>query len=372
MVKASRTSDRSQFGGTKSSPMPSTSQEPAARRFAGRHLMRQDGALGVGEDHGNLRRDPREEAADARQRPAGADTHHDRIDVMIHLLPDLGPGALLMGQRIGGIAELVDVEGAGDLRRQPFGHVLVIFGMALADIGAGHAHLGAQGPQMEDLLLGHLVGDDQDQAIALLRGDEGEAEARIARGRLHQRAAGLQASIALRRLDHRQRDAVLDRAAGILVLQLQEQAAGAGIEAGDLDQGRVADHLQNVLESGHLVLTWPSRHGRRRPTIHEFACRGSDCWQQFSVIVAVKYYRQAFTYQHEACVEQTRGWSRLRGDHDGGGTEACPLEPSRTKRRRTISNDPCCARDCSRGGWESHRLPARRRSRGNARGCGSR
>ena len=30
MVKASRTSDRSQFGGTKSSPMPSTSHEPAA------------------------------------------------------------------------------------------------------------------------------------------------------------------------------------------------------------------------------------------------------------------------------------------------------------------------------------------------------
>ena len=97
--------------------------------------------------------------------------------------------------------------------------------MAFADVGTGHADFRAQGPQMEDLFLGHLVGDHQDQAIALLGGDQRQAQAGVARRCLDQGSAGLEAAVALRRLDHGKRDAVLDGAAGVLILKFEEEAA---------------------------------------------------------------------------------------------------------------------------------------------------
>ena len=61
----------------------------------------------------------------------------------------------------------------------------------------------------------HAFGHDQDQLVALDRGDHRQADAGIAAGRLDDRAAGLELAVALGRLDHRQRDAVLDRPAGV-------------------------------------------------------------------------------------------------------------------------------------------------------------
>ena len=52
-------------------------------------------------------------------------------------------------------------------------------------------------------------------------------------------------------LDHRQADAVLDRAAGIHVFELQEQLARAGVEALQLQHRRAADHLQRILVNVH-------------------------------------------------------------------------------------------------------------------------
>ena len=94
-----------------------------------------------------------------------------------------------MRQRVGRIGELVDVEGAGHLGGDLLGHVLVIFGMALADVGARHAHLGAERAQMLDLLARHLVGHDQHDAVALGDADLGQAEAGVAGGRLDDGAA---------------------------------------------------------------------------------------------------------------------------------------------------------------------------------------
>src|SRR3546814_20354487 len=54
----------------------------------------------------------------------------------------------------------------------------------------------------------------------------------------------------LRRLDHGLAEAILDRAAGILALELQEQAAGTGIQAAYLDHRRVADAVQNIVKDG--------------------------------------------------------------------------------------------------------------------------
>jgi hypothetical protein len=95
-----------------------------------------------------------------------------------------------------------------------------------------------------DLLLGHLVGDDQQDLVALQQADLRQRLAGVAGRGLHDRAAGLQIAVLLGRLDHRHGDPVLDRAAGIGGLQLHEQAAGTRVEARDLDHGRVADERQ--------------------------------------------------------------------------------------------------------------------------------
>ncbi len=86
---------------------------------------------------------------------------------------------------------------------------------------------------MLDLALAHLVGDD-DEHVAALAGDEGEAEAGVAGGSLDDGGlrvgARVESPVALGGLDHAQADAVLDRAGGVHHLELAEQAAGAGIE----------------------------------------------------------------------------------------------------------------------------------------------
>ncbi len=213
---------------------------------------REDRTERVGQDHLGLRRDAREEAAEPRQRAAGADAADHGIDVVIHLLPDLGAGGGLMGERVGRIGELVDEMGLV-LRRDALGHVLIIFGVALADVGARHAHIGAERPQVQDLLACHLVGHHEDDFVALGGRDLGEAEAGVAGCGLHNRAAGLQRAAFLRRLDHGKADAVLDRPAGVLALQLGEEPARAGVEMRQLDQRRVADEIEGGTDGAWWV-----------------------------------------------------------------------------------------------------------------------
>ena len=151
----------------------------------------------------------------------------------------------LVRERIGRIAELIDVKRARNFRRQSRGDILIIFRMPAGHVASRQANFRAERADVGDFLLRHLVGNDEDDAITLRAGDEGEAEAGVARGRLDDRAAGLQLPIALRRLDHRERDAVLDRAGRILVLQLHEKLARTGIHPRDLDQRRVADERKD-------------------------------------------------------------------------------------------------------------------------------
>ena len=90
-----------------------------------------------------------------------------------------------------------------------------------------------------------LSGTTRIEAVALRDADLRQAEAGIAGGRLDDGAAGRQPAVALGGLDHRQRDAVLDRAAGILAFELEEQPAGAGVELGELDDRRLADQVEH-------------------------------------------------------------------------------------------------------------------------------
>ena len=59
------------------------------------------------------------------------------------------------------------------------------------------------------------------------------------------RAAGPQPAVAFGGLDHGEGDAVLDGAGGVLVFEFDEEPADAGVQAGDLDQRRVADERED-------------------------------------------------------------------------------------------------------------------------------
>jgi hypothetical protein len=94
-----------------------------------------------------------------------------------------------VGERVGRIGELVGIEPAV-LGCQPFGDVLVVFVVSLAHVGTRRAHVRAQGLEVKDLFLGHLVGDHDDELVALLGRHQRERQAGVAGGRLDDRAAG--------------------------------------------------------------------------------------------------------------------------------------------------------------------------------------
>jgi hypothetical protein len=99
------------------------------------------------------------------------------------------------------------------------------------------AHLCAHRPQAVHLLLAHLVRHDHAQPVAAAAGHQREREAGVAGRGLEDAAAGAEAPVGLGGGDHGERDAVLDAAAGVLVLELEEELAGAGVEGGDLKWG---------------------------------------------------------------------------------------------------------------------------------------
>ena len=164
--------------------------------------------------------------------------------------PDLGPGGALVGERVGRVIELVGEEGARNAGGKPGRHVLVVGRMTLADVGARHVHLGAERLQMQHLLARHLVRNDEHDAVALGARHQRQAEAGVAGGRLDHRAAGAEPAVALGGVDHRQADSVLDRAARVLRLELEEELARPGVEARHAHQRRVADQRK---DRGRLV-----------------------------------------------------------------------------------------------------------------------
>ncbi len=236
---------------------------------AGLHQRGQHRAFRVGQDHPGLGRDLPEEAAEAGQGAAGTHAHHHRIDVAVQLLPDLRARALFVGGRIGRVLELVDEHRVRGLPGQGFGDVLVVVRMALVHVRAGQPHLDPQRPQVQDLLPRHLVGHHQDQPVALGHRDLGQAQAGVPGGGLDDRSAGLEGAGRLGRFDHRQRDAVLDRAAGVLVLQLDEQPARPGLQRRQLQHRGRPDQVQGRAHrrrrQGLVHVAGPAVPGSRSP-----------------------------------------------------------------------------------------------------------
>jgi hypothetical protein len=106
---------------------------------------------------------------------------------------------------------------------------------------------------VENLLAAHFVRHHQDQRVAFLGGDQRQAEAGIARRGLNNRAARLQLAGTLRFVNHRQRNAIFNRAAGVLVFQLQKQRAGTGIKLMQLDKRGTANQFGDGVINRHDV-----------------------------------------------------------------------------------------------------------------------
>jgi hypothetical protein len=116
--------------------------------------------------------------------------------------------------------------------------------------------LGAVGAKQSGALAAHPLRQGEDQAVVTGRADQRQGDPGVAAGRLDDhRAPALDQAIALGAVDHRNPDPVLDRAAGVEVLDLGDDLAGdVGPQAWQGDERRVADHrggLRPHPQSGH-------------------------------------------------------------------------------------------------------------------------
>jgi hypothetical protein len=174
---------------------------------------------------------------------AGADAGDQHVDrAVAEVVQDLLGGGAGMDLDIGRIVELLRHPAA----RRRFDQLLRAGDRALHPLLLRRqVEARAISEHQPAPLEAHALRHDQDELVALHRGDHGEADAGIARGRLDDRAAGLQLAAPLGLLDHRQRDAVLDRAAGIGALGLDPDL-GVAEQAVHADMRRVADRLEDV------------------------------------------------------------------------------------------------------------------------------
>ncbi len=214
-----------------------------------------DRALGVGADDLDLpAADLLEVVAGTGDRAARADARDEVGDLPVRLLPQLRTGGLVVRTGVVRVAVLVGLPGAG-LAREAVGHVVVRVRVLGVDGGRADHDLGAVRAHHVDLVHGHLVRADEDALVALLLGHDGESYTRVAAGRLHDGATGLEGSALLGGLDHPYGDPVLHGSAGIEVLDLRKdgglQAFGHTVE---LHQRGVADEADHRVVELHHVL----------------------------------------------------------------------------------------------------------------------
>ena len=155
-------------------------------------------------------------------------TPRDEVrDLAVGLPPDLRAGRLVVAERVVAVGVLVGLPGAVDLADQPVGDVVVAVGVLGCDGGRAHDHLGAVRLEHVALVLADLVRAHEDAVVALGLRHHRQPDAGVARRRLDDRAAGLELAALLGGLDHPQRDPVLDRAAGVEVLDLGQHGRPA-------------------------------------------------------------------------------------------------------------------------------------------------
>jgi hypothetical protein len=171
----------------------------------------------------------------------GANTGDQRIQAVRKVGQDLLRRGAHMGFDIGRVVELLRHPGVwnacGNLLGTGDGALHALFARRQVETGAVGQHQAAT-------LDGHAVGHHQDQLVSLDRGHHGQPHAGIARGRLDDGAAGLQARRFSRCLDHEQGNTVLDRSARVAALGLDPDLVAIAKQAVDANVGRIANRLE--------------------------------------------------------------------------------------------------------------------------------
>ena len=124
--------------------------------------------------------------ADAHQRAARAEAGDEHVDLGA-VAPDLGPGALVVRERVRGVAVLEQAARSdGSSARELLGQA----DRAVAPLVAGRQHdLGAEDLEQLAALDRHVLGHHDAQRVAAQLRDQREADAGVARRRLEDRVA---------------------------------------------------------------------------------------------------------------------------------------------------------------------------------------
>lgn len=117
---------------------------------------------------------------------------------------------------------LIEHDAVGYLLGESLAGRDVTFGTVEARLRRCAHDFGPQGAQGVHLLVGHLLGHDDDAAVAACRGRHGYADAGVAARGLEDGAAGLEDALLLGVQHHPVPDPVLDRAPGVQVFAFRD------------------------------------------------------------------------------------------------------------------------------------------------------
>ncbi len=156
----------------------------------------------------------------------------------------------------------------GELERETDGAVRALRAGREDDLGAVEA-------QQPHALLGRVLRHHARERVALELRHERERDARVPARRLEQLAAGLELAGRLGGLDHRLRDAVLDRAGRVLALELRvEPDAVLRRQPRQLDERGVADEVEQGARGSSARPAGHRRQEDRASRPRARACRG--------------------------------------------------------------------------------------------------
>ena len=295
----------------------------------------QDAALRVRADHLDRRVLRLEVARRPGDRAAGPDARHEVGDPARRSASQIsGPVVRSWAAGFSSFQYWSGLNAPGMSRASRAATRVVALGRLGGDVGRAQDDLGAVRPQELLLLRRLLVGHHEDAAIALERGRDRQAVAGVARRRLDDRAAGLEQARALGRLDHRQPDPVLDRAARVEHLELGQQQRLA------LDRAEVA---RDAARSGRAACGRPGRGSTRRtasgPSIGGGSAAGTRRRGQCQAVVSQRHrwrvpgggsvaaWAAATGSAVDACSAATIRWAAARS-------------PRRPRRRAAASASP--------------------------------
>jgi hypothetical protein len=207
--------------------------------------------VGLGGDDARLRRALTQHAGHALERAAGAETADEVVQGTFR---EVGQDLLRRGRGmsvgIGFVGELPAEEPAVFLGQ--FDRLVQHAGSLLRR--RREHHFRAEETHQAATFDAEVFRHRDDQRIALLRADHGQADAGIAAGGLDDCLPRFQRAVALGRLNDAECQAVLHRTERIERLDLDVQVDTRGRELVDANNRRVADRGQDVLMNGHGLL----------------------------------------------------------------------------------------------------------------------